>query len=297
MTDFSDGLRSWLLLVVVGLLSMAGCGLSRPVSAEVVGSAASAVGSDEQGERLQGLFPRVFEIPFSTAKAEAGSDLGVPMPTIDLVTTRVFLVSIGSSLGSLVFLYENGDGTLARLFELGVVGRKTSLDRRIYISRFEVNSPENLQAVVVEYRYASYKAGSDSYLAVCIFSNGSAESCETYAAGSSNFILGNRDPALRWQYLDPDSGGASRYWRTCPVLADLNRDGFKDLVLWRREFRSRSLREAERAEAPPFRMISESTLAMYFDADQRTFADPEPVDLPLPDPAACERAYFGDWNQ
>ena len=87
-------------------------------------------------------------------------------------------------------------------------------------------------------------------------------------------------PADRWMHRATESDDPATFSATQPLLADHDSDGWADVLLWRRFFRSKPAVDAAALASEPeaFEATREEVLLLRFEAETGRFTDPERID-------------------
>ena len=178
--------------------------------------------------------------------------------------------------------------------------RTVVLMPRTFIASFPVREEAGLEAVVWE--YAVNEGGmhfdfNTTYLAICVLDKGlPAGECRTDKVASSDVALYRRKkPEDVWLYWALDSTERATKSDVRLLLRDHDRDGYRDLVIWRRQCGSIALADVAARERDPktfedkvecdldFVLEGEELLWMRFDPQRHAFGDPiKEKELPAP---------------
>jgi len=185
---------------------------------------------------------------------------------------------------------------LVRLTSIPPVGPDGGLEPSLAVKWFEIDSGEGLVAVVFEYAYGSggqKVADARQFIGVCVLvEDRPAGACQPYFVASSDVSsYADEFTGRKWLYPAIDSASApARYGDVCPLVLDHDGDGFADLVLWKRNWRSAAVRDvdAEDESSHGFVVESQELLVMRFDPAERRFVAPRLVsEFEPPPPELC----------
>jgi hypothetical protein len=185
--------------------------------------------------------------------------------------------------------------------------RSVVLMPRTFIASFPVREEAGLDAVVWE--YAINEGGmrfdfNTTYLAICVLDKGlPVGECRTEKVAYSDVALYRREkPEDVWLYWALDSTERATKSDIRLLLRDHDHDGYRDLVIWRRQCGSISLADVAARERDPktfkdkvecdldFVLEGEELLWMRFNPQLHAFGDPI-KDNVLPAPPK------DDWRQ
>ncbi len=171
---------------------------------------------------------------------------------------------------------------------------------RTFIASFPIRGDGGLEAVLWEYAVNGGGMHFDfnkTYLAVCVLEKGVLlGECRVEEVAHADVALYRKtSPEDRWLYWALDSTEKATKSDVRLLLRDHDGDGFRDLVVWRRQCRSISFSEAAARESDPktfegkvecdldFVLEGEELLWMRFDPKLRAFSDPvKDEKLPAP---------------
>lgn len=240
---------------------------------------------------------RVFDLPAS----------GQPPRPVELAadeTGPALALRVENVYGGGVAFRLDVEGAEAPFLQLPACRGVGCLWHRAAVGRFAVRVSEGLGAILLRYAHSvgsRYSSEGVWGWSICVVerddgSDGRSEtrvvSCRD-TPGDETSIVGAQGlaPKDRWRYFAADTEGEpAHYSDTLPLLRDHDGDGYTDVVLWRRHYRSapalteERMTEEERKGEPPddFEIVREETLLLRFDPPSRAFGDPRPVTLPPP---------------
>lgn len=213
---------------------------------------------------------------------------------------------ISKSSESLIFLFDGGEGpvtlsTIEAAWLPWVLGR-------FVVGWIEVNADENLSAAFFE--YLRNEGGrkfndTDTHIRLCVLKDlRPTGSCQTFEVGRTDIAYYlSLEPSRRWAYLGIDTTEPATMSDSRILTVDADRDGYRDLVLWRKRCRSMTPEEVQQRSAahqeesaeeeqpdpPPecelhFQLQEETIHISYFRPEVLAFSKPEPTEtLSIPE--------------
>ncbi len=221
------------------------------------------------------------------------------------LTEGVSLV-ISRSSESLGFLLDTGDERV-KLSTIEAAWLPWVLDRFV-VGWVEINAQDNIHAAFFEYLHNEGGRkfnDTDTYLRLCVLKElRLAGPCQTFELGKTDIAYHlSLEPSRHWAYLGIDTTGPATMSDSRILTVDADQDGYRDLVLWKKQCRSitpeevRQRSELEQKQAddkkepglPPecelhFQLEEEKALLSYFRPEELAFSESEPIEtLSIPE--------------